>query len=165
VSSTVSAALRYLERKTLKAAKVIFESSFGKEASNRVEELARKYPSQGTDVKRRRFTVRTGEDTNKITAWAVGQRIRMERERQGMRQEDLAEQSGIRRPNIARLEAGKHLPSVATLQKIARALRLDMSGLMVAPISTEQDMLEFREMAEMGIQEWEKTLKKEDRRK
>jgi transcriptional regulator with XRE-family HTH domain len=88
----------------------------------------------------------------------------MERERQGLRQEDLAERAGIKRPNIARLEKGKHLPSVSTLQKVARALNLDMGSLMAVPVPSAEDMLEFSELAEEGIQEWSEDLEKEDRK-
>lgn len=154
-----------LEKKASKAARAIFESDFGKEAADRVEELIRKFNPELPSQRRRRFTVRTIEDPKRVIAWAVGQRVRMERERQGLRQEDLAEKAAIKRPNIARLEKGRHLPSVSTLQKIAGALNLDLSSLMAVPALSEEDMLEFREMAETGIQEWGKALEEEDGKK
>ena len=112
-----------------------------------------------------KLIIHAKEDPNRILAWAVGQRIRMAREQQELRQEDLAEKSGIQRPNIARIETGKHLPSVSTLQKIARTLGLKMSALMAVPATSEEDRREFIEMAELGMQEWEQALKDEDHKK
>lgn len=47
---------------------------------------------------------------------------------QGLTQEELAERAGLRQPNIARLEAGKHAPSLDMLRRVAAALgyRLDV---------------------------------------
>jgi len=46
----------------------------------------------------------------------------------GMTQAELAEKVGTRQPNIARLEAGKHVPTLDLLQRVAKALgyRLDV---------------------------------------
>lgn len=153
-----------LEKKTSKAARVIFESDFGPDASNKVEELIRKFNPPGASAGQKKIMVRMTEDPNRLLSWAVAQRVRMERERQGLRQEDLAERAGIKRPNIARIEKGKHLPSVSTLQKVARALNLHMGTLMAVPAPSAEDMLEFKELAEEGIQEWSEALEKEDRR-
>ncbi|MGO9613809.1 MAG: helix-turn-helix domain-containing protein [Dissulfurispiraceae bacterium] len=168
MSSTVSGIFKEqeaLEKKASKAARAIFESDFGKEAADRVEELTRKFNSKLPFKRRRRFTVFTSEDPKRVIAWAVGQRVRMERERQGLRQEDLAEKVGIKRPNIARLEKGRHLPSLQTVQKIARALNLDLGNLMAVPAPSEEDMIEFREIAETGIQEWGNAMEEEDGKK
>lgn len=109
--------------------------------------------------------IRTEEDPKLIIAWAVAQRVRMERERQGLRQEDIAEKARIKTLNIARLERGKHLPSVTTLQKVAQTLKLDLTDLMAMPTSSEEDMIEFSEMAEAGLREWHSQLKEEDGKK
>lgn len=161
------AELANLEEKTSKAAQLIFENDFGKKAAARVEKLARKFnPEYIVPVPRkRRVIIRTEEDPNRVLAWAVGQRIRMAREQQGLRQEDLAEKAGIQRPNIARIEKGKHLPSISTLQKVARALGLDMSALMTAPATSEEGRHELTEMAEWGSREWGEALKEEDHKK
>ncbi len=89
----------------------------------------------------------------------------MERERQGLRQEDLAAKARIKRPDIARLERGKHLPSVTTLQKVAQTLNIDLTDLMAMPTSSEEDMIEFLEMAEAGLRKWHSQLKEEDGKK
>ena len=46
----------------------------------------------------------------------------------GMTQAELAEKVGTRQPNIARLEAGKHEPTLDLLRRVAEALgyRLDV---------------------------------------
>lgn len=45
----------------------------------------------------------------------------------GLSQSQLARQLGMRQPHVARLEAGDHEPSVATLARLADALGLDFS--------------------------------------
>ncbi len=62
-------------------------------------------------------------------AEAVAERIKREREARGWRQQDLSDITGIARPNIARLESGRRMPKISTLQKIAGALGLRMEEL------------------------------------
>ncbi len=47
---------------------------------------------------------------------------------QGLTQAEVAERAGVRQPNIARLEAGKHEPTLGLLRRVAAALgyRLDV---------------------------------------
>lgn len=44
------------------------------------------------------------------------------RRAQGLTQKQLAERSGIRQPNISRIESGVSSPTISTLQKIADGL-------------------------------------------
>jgi transcriptional regulator with XRE-family HTH domain len=44
------------------------------------------------------------------------------REQRGWTQRQLSEATGIRQPQIARIESGGHLPSLETLRKLADAL-------------------------------------------
>jgi len=67
---------------------------------------------------------RTGTD-----AWTIGQRIRAAREKRGWTQQTLADESGIARANIARLEAGRHEPKLETLSRVAQALSVEVAGL------------------------------------
>lgn len=60
----------------------------------------------------------------------IGGRIRRLRERGGMSLEDLSAKTGIAVPNLSRLEHGKHSPMLATLQKVARALRVAPRALL-----------------------------------
>jgi DNA-binding XRE family transcriptional regulator len=62
-------------------------------------------------------------------AKGIGARIRATRERRGWTQQDLADRTGIRRPNIARLERGASLPNLATLNKIASGLEATLAEL------------------------------------
>jgi DNA-binding XRE family transcriptional regulator len=61
------------------------------------------------------------------------------RVKHGLTQTALARQLGMRQPAIARLEAGDHEPSVATLARLANnlgiTLRLDLSPGSVALVS------------------------------
>ena len=45
-----------------------------------------------------------------------------ERHRQGLTQQDIADMTGIRTSNVARLEKGKRIPTLIILQKYASAL-------------------------------------------
>ena len=153
---------KQLEKQTAKAVNIIFESNFGENACSRVDELIRKYNPETRSLPRRKISIRTEEDPERIIVWAIAQRIRESRERQGLRQEDLAVKSGIARPNIVRLEQGRHMPTLSTLQKIARVLYLDMNSLMAQPEVTQKDRLELSEMAETDLAEWAKQVEEED---
>jgi len=63
-------------------------------------------------------------------AETVGERIRFERNKRGWLQKDLSDSTGIARPNIARLESGKQIPSLPTLQRVARAFGVPLSELL-----------------------------------
>lgn len=115
-------------------------------------------------ILKKKITIRTEKDPKRVIAWAIAQRVREARERQGLRQEDLAKMTGIARPNIVRIEQGRHVPSLTTLRKIADALHLDISSLTARPEVTSETRMEFFEMAESGVAEWGKALEEEDRR-
>ena len=48
----------------------------------------------------------------------------------GLSQTDLAAASGICRPNISRLESGKHTPTLGTLRRVATALGVTVKELL-----------------------------------
>jgi transcriptional regulator with XRE-family HTH domain len=52
----------------------------------------------------------------------VGKRIRELREARGLSQTGLARKARIGRVTLARIEAGTQIPTLATLQRLARAL-------------------------------------------
>ena len=62
-------------------------------------------------------------------ALTIGSRIRAHREKLGLTQNDLAQATGIHRPNIARLEKGVGLPNLATVIKIANGLSVTLESL------------------------------------
>lgn len=146
------------------AARVIFYSDFSKIAVKRAAVLDRKYKF-GSSSSVGPIRIRLEEDPERIIVWSIAQRVREARERQGLRQEDLAAKAGIARPNIARLEKGTHMPTLSTLQKVASALSIDMTVLTSAPAATVEDRQRFKEMAEAGTDGWRKTLDEEDARR
>ena len=57
-------------------------------------------------------------------------RLKQLRAKREMSQADLAERSGISREYIARLETGHHDPSLSTLKKLAKALKVKVGKLL-----------------------------------
>ena len=53
---------------------------------------------------------------------SVGRRVRELRTKAGMTQAELARRTGIHRPNNARVESGRHMPSLETVARLAEAL-------------------------------------------
>ena len=59
----------------------------------------------------------------------VGGDISKLRKARGMTQAELARTANILRPNLARIEAGKHRPTLETLEKLAGALKVPVVDL------------------------------------
>jgi len=59
---------------------------------------------------------------NGIDGVRLGARLRELRMAAGLTQAELARRTGIHRPNIARVEAGRHTPSLETLARLASAI-------------------------------------------
>ena len=59
----------------------------------------------------------------------LGQRIRFERLKKGLSQEELAEKTDLSRSAISCIECGVNDPKYTTLLKIAEALEIDISIL------------------------------------
>ncbi|MFI5339831.1 MAG: helix-turn-helix transcriptional regulator [Candidatus Methylomirabilales bacterium] len=57
-------------------------------------------------------------------------RLRRLRADQGMTQESLAKKAGISRVYVARLETGKQDPTLTTLKKLAKALKVKVGRLL-----------------------------------
>jgi ribosome-binding protein aMBF1 (putative translation factor) len=53
----------------------------------------------------------------------VAIRVIQYRVKHGLSQSELARRLGMRQPNVARLEAGEHEPSIATLSLLAQVLK------------------------------------------
>jgi ribosome-binding protein aMBF1 (putative translation factor) len=68
------------------------------------------------------------ENTEQMTE-IVAQRIRAARLDRGWRQKDLADACSMARPNIARLESGRRMPSISTLGRLASALEIPFGKL------------------------------------
>ena len=52
--------------------------------------------------------------------------IRQYRERTGITQKEMADKMNVPQGNISRMESGKRTPTIATLQKAARALNVPL---------------------------------------
>jgi DNA-binding XRE family transcriptional regulator len=59
----------------------------------------------------------------------IGQRVKEIRKKRGLTQNQLAEMSGIKRPNISRLEAGTHVPGILLIECLAESLQVKTSDL------------------------------------
>jgi transcriptional regulator with XRE-family HTH domain len=59
----------------------------------------------------------------------IGMRIKALREKRGLSQEELAGRAGLSRGYLARLETGRHEPTLTTLGKLAKALRVKIGAL------------------------------------
>jgi DNA-binding XRE family transcriptional regulator len=62
---------------------------------------------------------------------AVGEQVRKLRKIKGMNQAQLARAAHILRPNLSRIEAGRHRPTLETLEKISAALKIPVVDLIL----------------------------------
>lgn len=60
----------------------------------------------------------------------IGSRIRDVRKQQGFTQEKLAEAAGYDSAYIGHLETGRYSPSVYTVWRMAKAMKIDLSELL-----------------------------------
>ncbi len=118
--------------------------------------------SAGHIVRRKgRRAIMTRERPRDVLAWSIGQRIRALRERKGWLQENLADESGIARANIARLEGGRHAANLSTLRRVAKAFNIEVEWLVKTPEAIS--VLEGKNLTEAGVGEWVAQLEKEDK--
>lgn len=64
-------------------------------------------------------------------ALAFGEAVRALRTADGIAQETLAHLAGVERSHMGKIERGEHMPTLAMILKIARALGLSASELML----------------------------------
>jgi DNA-binding XRE family transcriptional regulator len=67
---------------------------------------------------------------NDVDGVRLGQRLRALRLAAGLTQAELARRTGIHRPNIARVEAGRHTPSLETLARLAAAIGISTTRVL-----------------------------------
>jgi len=70
---------------------------------------------------------------NDERAEKIGERVRVLRESEALSVTDLAERVGMQRSNLSRLEHGRHLPSLETLERIAEGLGVPVARLVAQP--------------------------------
>ena len=75
-----------------------------------IDEQIKKDPKFGEDLAKAEQEVAIAVELAKL------------RERRGLSQMELAKLSGMKQPQIARLESGAHFPALATLQKLLGVL-------------------------------------------
>jgi len=97
-----------------------------------------------------------------VEAYAIGERVREARLRLGLCQEDLSTATGIPRPNIVRIEHGRHTPSVPSLARIAKALGVSVQALL-APVQPTPMTDDEKQLAEAGLQDFVEALEREDK--
>ena len=60
----------------------------------------------------------------------VGKRLREVREKSGLSQEQLSERAGYYRTYVGHIENGKHSPSVHTIWRLAKVMKVDLGELL-----------------------------------
>ena len=70
-------------------------------------------------------------DRNTEIGKRVGDRVKAFRKQRGLTQAQLADMAQVKRPNISRLEAGKHAPGIMLLERLAESLQVKISDLIV----------------------------------
>jgi DNA-binding XRE family transcriptional regulator len=73
-----------------------------------------------------------GQNDIAIDGERLGARLRELRLAAGLTQAELSRRTGIHRPNIARVEAGRHTPSLETLARIANAIGVSTTQVLVS---------------------------------
>ncbi len=73
---------------------------------------------------------RVQQVSERSMATQIGGRVRELRQERGLTTYELAKRSGILRPNISRIEGGRHVPNVDTLDRLARALGVSVADLL-----------------------------------
>jgi transcriptional regulator with XRE-family HTH domain len=69
-----------------------------------------------------------------MTAKVFGMRLKALRIAREMSQEMLARKVGVSREYVARLEAGQHDPPLSTIEKLAKALKVNVAALLEKPM-------------------------------
>ena len=69
-----------------------------------------------------------GESTGAV----IGGRIRAERLKRSWTLDRMSKLTGLKVPNLSRLESGRHLPSLETLEKVADAFDVPVAALVAA---------------------------------
>ncbi len=72
-----------------------------------------------------------GHDARIENPQGIGEEIRKLRKTKRMTQGQLARAARMIRPNLSRIEAGKHRPTLETLEKIAVALNVPVVDLIL----------------------------------
>lgn len=80
------------------------------------------------DVLQSLATGKAGDQNTEIGK-RIGKRVKAFRKQRGLTQDQLAKMAKVKRPNISRLEAGKHTPGIIIIQRLADCLQVKISDL------------------------------------
>ena len=72
---------------------------------------------------------------------SFGIAVRQLREARGWSQEQLAERSDLNRSYVGEIERGRAIASIVTAHKLARALELDVAGLLTRCVQIDQQRM------------------------
>lgn len=78
----------------------------------------------------------------------LGEKIKVERLRQRISQEELAKYIGLTRSSIINLEKGRHRPSVYQLLQIAAMLNIEYTKLIPVPLKINKNTTTNNELKE-----------------
>ena len=92
-------------------------------------------------------------------SWILGRRIRAARIAKGWTQGNLADRTDTLRSNVARLESGRHSPTVETVAVLADALSLRLAELFEISLAA----VKLRRLNERQIRKGIKTVRKDMR--
>lgn len=68
----------------------------------------------------------------------IGKKVREIRIKRGLSIEELAKRVGLKRPNLSRIEHGKHVPSLETLERISVPLGVPVADIVALPGENQQ---------------------------
>jgi hypothetical protein len=74
------------------------------------------------------------ESERDLSQRRIGARVRAERTERGWTLADLSARTGLKVPNLCRLEKGRHMPSLETLEKVADAMGLPVVALVASRV-------------------------------
>jgi cell division protein FtsZ len=78
------------------------------------------------------------QTANKVRARRIGEKLREIRNTKGLSVEELAQKAGLKRPNLSRLEHGKHVPSLETMERLSVALGVPVADIVAGPSEIKQ---------------------------
>ncbi|MCA9528838.1 MAG: helix-turn-helix transcriptional regulator [Myxococcales bacterium] len=85
---------------------------------------------EGDVLRARRSSVPPASAAIALDGARLGAHLKALRLRAGLTQAEVSRRTGIRRPNIARVEAGRHLPSLPTLARLAEAIGVSPTDIL-----------------------------------
>jgi transcriptional regulator with XRE-family HTH domain len=83
-------------------------------------------------------SVEVAKDNSKAVD-AIGKNISKKRKQLGLTQAQLAEKLGVETETLSRIERGKNIPSLSTLEKISTHLSISVAEMLVDPLKNNEN--------------------------